>query len=70
MLKIQIDDPTLEKGLQQVYGSDTAGMARAFYQFAQQQQTQQDIRVSIQQLDAGEGIPLDRTIQEIRVKYE
>ena len=70
MLNIQINNPDLEKSLKQVYGNNTESMAQAFLQFLQHQEIQQDISISIRQLDAGEGIPLNNAIQDIRSKYE
>jgi len=70
MVNIQINNPDLEKSLKQVYGNNTESMAQAFLQFLQHQEIQQDISISIRQLDAGEDIPLNNAIQDIRSKYE
>ncbi len=70
MLNIQIDNPELEQSLKQTYGEDSQSIARAFAEFVQQQRIKQDIGVSIEQLEAGEGIPLSQAINEIRGSYE
>ena len=70
MLNIQIDNPELEKSIKQTYGEDISAMANAFSEFIQQQQIRQDIGVSIQQLEAGEGIALSDVMKDVRSKYE
>ncbi|MBL1353158.1 MAG: hypothetical protein COA61_007505 [Zetaproteobacteria bacterium] len=70
MLNIQIDNPELEKNIKQTYGNDSQLMANAFAEFIKKQWVRQDIGVSIQQLDAGEGLPLAEVMADIRNKYE
>ncbi len=70
MLNIRIDNPELEKSIKQTYGEDTVGIASAFSEFIQQQKIKQDIGISIEQLDAGEGIALGNVMKDIRAKYE
>lgn len=70
MLNIHIDDPELEKNIKQTFGEDTRSIARAFSEFIRQRRIRQDIGVSIEQLDAGEAVPLGNVIKDIRVKYE
>ncbi len=70
MLNIRIDNPELEKSIKQTYGGDTVGIASAFSEFIQQQKIKQDIGVSVEQLDAGEGIALGNVMKDIRAKYE
>ena len=70
MLNIQIDNPELEKNIRQTYGDDSQSIANAFLEFIRQQGIKQDIGVSIQQLDAGEGLPLAEVMEGIRSKYE
>ncbi len=70
MLNIHIDDPGLEASIRETYGDDTRALARAFAEFLSQERIKEDIRVSIEQLDAGEGVPLSQAIQEISAKYE
>ena len=70
MLNIQIDNPELEQSLKQTYGDDQHSIARAFAESIQQQKIRQDIGISIEQLEAGEEIPLAQAIQEIRSRYE
>jgi len=70
MLNIHIDNPELEKSIKQTYGEDDASIARAFFEFIKQQRNRQDIGISIEQLQNGEGIPLSHVIRDISVKYE
>ncbi len=70
MLNIHIDDPELEKSIKQTFGEDTRSIARAFSEFIQQLRIKQDIRVSIEDLDAGKSVPLGEGINDIRKKYE
>ena len=70
MLNIRIDDPELEQSLKQIFGEDTRSIARAFSRFIQQQKIQQDISVSIEQLETGESSVLADVVKDIRAKYE
>lgn len=70
MLNIQINDPDLEKSIRQAYGENTQSIARASVAFIQHEQIKDDIRVSVQQLDSGEAIPLRTVMQDIRSRYE
>ena len=70
MLNIHLDDPELEKNIKQTFGEDTRSIARAFSEFIKQRRIKQDIGVSIEQLDAGESVPLGDVINDIRTKYE
>ena len=66
MLNIQIDDLELEKSIRNAYGDNTKSIARAFAAFIQQEQIKDDIRVSVQQLDNGEAIPLRTVMRGLR----
>ena len=70
MLNIQIDNPELEKNIKNTYGEDTKSIARAFFEFIQQQKIKQDVGVSIEQLKSGKSIPLGDVMNNIRAKYE
>ncbi len=70
MLNIHIDDPELEKSIKQVFGEDTRSIARAFSEFIKQRRIRQDIGISIEQLAAGESLPLNDVMDDIRAKYE
>ena len=70
MLNIHIDDPELEQSLKQAFGEDVHAIARAFSRFIRQQKIQQDISVSIEQLEAGESATLAAVVKDIRAKYE
>lgn len=70
MLNIHIDDPELEKSIKQVFGEDTRSIASAFSEFIKQRRIRQDIGISIEQLAAGESLPLNDVMDGIRAKYE
>ena len=70
MLNIHIDNQELEQAIKQTYGDDTKSLARAFFEFIQQKKIKQDIGVSIEQLQSGEGIALRDMMKDIRGKYE
>ena len=70
MLNIQINNPELEESIKQAYGDDTQSIANAFAEFIKQQRIRQDIAVSVQQLDAGEGVGMVEVMESIRSEYE
>ena len=70
MLNIQIDSPELEESIKQTCGDDPQSIAKVFLAFVRQQQIKQDIGISIQQLQNGEGIPLDEVVKDIQTRYE
>jgi len=70
MLNIQINNPELEESIKQAYGDDTQSIANAFAEFIKQQRIRQDIAVSIQQLDAGEGMTMVEVMEGIRNEYK
>ncbi len=70
MLNIHIDNPELEKSIKQTYGEDATGIASAFSEFIHQQKIKQDIGISIEQLDAEEGIALGDVMKDVRARYE
>jgi len=70
MLNIHINNPELEQSLKQTYGNDMQSISNAFLHFVQHQQIQQDIIVSMEQLENGNAIPLKEMMHEVRKKYE
>jgi len=70
MLKIQINNPDLEKSIKQTYGNDMASIEKDFSTFLHQQQIKQDIGVSIEQLDEGMAISLVDAINDVKAPYE
>jgi len=70
MLNIRIDNPEIEKKLKQYFGDDKQSIVNAFLKFVQQEKIKQDIGISIEQLDAGEAVPLSQVMSETRAKYE
>lgn len=70
MLNITIDNPELEKNLQQTFGEDTKSIEKAFSDFIKQEKLKHDIGISIQQLEGGNGIDLGSALSDIKAKYE
>jgi len=70
MLNIQIDNPDLEKNIERAYGSDEKSIGRAFSEFIQHQLIRNDVGVSIEQLDSGQGLPMDQVMRDVKAKYE
>ena len=70
MVNIQIDNPELEVIIKQTYGNNTKSIGRAFFDFIQQQKLNQDIGVSITQLDDGREIPMENVMRDIQATYE
>jgi hypothetical protein len=70
MLNIQIDNPEIENNIKQIYGDNSGMLMNAFFEFIQQQKIKQDVGVSINQLDNGEGILLNDVIDDIAFRYE
>ena len=70
MIKIEINNPDLEREIRQSFGENTQSLVMAFAEFLRQRQVREDIVISMTQLDEGEGISMDRAIAEIREKYE
>jgi hypothetical protein len=70
MLNIHIDNQELEQTIKQTCGNDSKSLSRAFFEFIQQKKIKQDIGVSIEQLQSGEGIALRDMMKDIRGKYE
>lgn len=70
MLTIKIDNPKIEKSIQQTFGDDQQSIAKAFYKFVQQQRLKQDIDISIEQFDNGQGVSIKEAMNQIRSKYE
>ena len=50
MLSIKIDNPELEKSIQQVFGNNE----HAFVEFIHLQTLKKDVAISIEQLDSGQ----------------
>ena len=70
MLSIQIDNPELEKSLEQVFGGNEDLISNAFVEFVQLQKVKQDVGISIKQLDAGNVKSLKNVMMDIRAEYE
>lgn len=70
MRNSRIDHPEIEKKLKQGFGDDKQFIAKAFLKCVQQEKIKRDVSVSIEQLDAGEGVYLREVMHEARKKYE
>ena len=70
MINITINNPDLEKTLQQTYGDNHHRLIQEFSQFIQQAKIQSDIGISIEQLEQGKGIKLADAFQQVKALYE
>jgi len=70
MLTININNPELEQSIENLYGKEKKNVAQAFVDFIHTQKIKKDVGISIKQLDAGEGIPIDDVFSKISAKYE
>lgn len=64
MINIKIDNPELEREIRQSFGDDNQSLVAAFVNFLHQHQIRQDIEVSIDQLDKGQGIDMKQAIKD------
>lgn len=70
MINITIDNPDIEQILEQTYGNNHNRLIKEFSQFIQSKKTQDDIDISIQQLERGEGIKLADAFNRVKRNYE
>jgi hypothetical protein len=70
MINITIDNPDIEQILKQVYGNNHSRLIKEFSQFIQCTEIKDDIGISIQQLEQGEGIKLTDAFSRIKQNYE
>lgn len=70
MLSFQIDNLELENAIQQNYGSNTDGLVRDFVLFLKSRQIEEDVKISLEQIDLGETHPMNMVMEELRNKYE
>ncbi|MDO9271023.1 MAG: hypothetical protein Q7T96_18110 [Methylobacter sp.] len=70
MINITIDNPDIEQILEQTYGNNHNRLIKEFSQFIQSKKTQDDIDISIQQLERGEGIKLTDAFNRVKRNYE
>lgn len=70
MINITIDNPDIEQILEQTYGNNHNRLIKEFSQFIQSKKIQDDIDISIQQLERGEGIKLTDAFNRVKRNYE
>lgn len=70
MINITIDNPDIEQILEQTYGNNHNRLIKEFSQFIQSKKTQDDIDISIQQLERGEGMKLTDAFNRVKRNYE
>lgn len=66
MLTIEINSPELEKELQQYYGTNSQGIAKAFGDFLLEKRIQNDIQQSNQELQDGQEIALSDAFKIVK----
>jgi len=69
-MNIKIDDPELEKTIVQNFGNDPKSIAKAFSDFIFARKLQNDVRISVEELDADQGMDLADVMRDVRGKYE
>jgi hypothetical protein len=70
MINITIDNPDIEQILEQTYGNNHGRLVKEFSQFIQSKKIKDDIDISIQQLERGEGIKLADAFNRVKRNYE
>lgn len=70
MINITIDNPDIEQILEQTYGNNHGRLVKEFSQFIQSKKIKDDIDISIQQLEWGEGIKLADAFNRVKRNYE
>ena len=70
MINISINNPDIENILQQTYGNNYNRLIEEFSQFIQTTKIKEDIGISIQQLEQGEGIKFTDAFKQIKQNYE
>ncbi len=69
MINITIDNPDIEQLLQQTYGTNYNRLVQEFSQFIQSAKIKEDIAISLQQLECGEGIKFATAFSQVKQKY-
>jgi len=69
MLHIQISNPKPEDNIDKISGNETHSLEQAFSMFMQQHQANQDVKLSQEQLEQGNGIEMKQVIADIRERY-
>jgi hypothetical protein len=69
MISITIDNPDIEQILQQTYGTNYNRLVQEFSQFIQSAKIKDDINISLQQLERGEGIKFKDAFSQVKEKY-
>lgn len=70
MLKTHSNNPNPETILKKANGDNSQSIDKAFLDFTYQQEIKQDVRISIEQLDTGQDISIEKVIRDIRAKYK
>ncbi len=70
MIHLEINNPELEKTIQQTFGNDQESLVLAFTEFLHKKKIQKDIQVSIQQIEQKKVLTLERTFEQVRSRYE
>lgn len=70
MINISITDPALETLIHQSFGNNQGLIEQEFTRFIQENQVKQDIKESIEQINAGKSVSIKEAFKSIRSKYE
>lgn len=70
MINISITDPALETLIHQSFGNNQGLIEQEFTRFIQENQVKQDIKESIEQINAGKSVSIKDAFKSIRSKYE
>jgi len=70
MINISITDPALETLIHRSFGDNQGLIEQEFTRFIQESQIKQDIKESIEQINAGKSVSIKDAFKSIRSKYE
>lgn len=69
MLSIQLNNPELERFIQDEYRGDDNTLMRQFVEFLQFQKIKNEVKTSIEELDRDEFVGLDEAFEMATAKY-
>lgn len=69
MLSIQLNNPELERFIQDEYRGDENTLMRQFVEFLQFQKIKNEVKTSIEELDRDEFVGLDEAFEMATAKY-
>jgi len=69
MLTVQIENPELERYLDEEFHGDKAAIAQRFMDFLKTQRIKNDVKVSTEEFRAGEALTLKEAFAPVLEKY-